>query len=450
MRPKYKAWRNALIPLLDAVDERVAATIAATQSMFQASNGLNVSYGADDNSKILALVHEALRLSLRRMYALQTNVMVYVSEKIISTSLNSSGLGNFENVKQRIGTLLHSDELPSFSPLSASFHPDNACAIYSSQSFLDQLGVVATVAVQNASASVLLIYDCAAQAGLWAVKLSRRAVLCQNDTDQPLDPVAKRAAEKELNLSLKDRTELTINSSFPLPAKAGTSFATTGELIAGSFVTLSRVDSSISGFVAKPLKVMSVEAYQLPQGKDMAIVLSTGACEVYIASVLAEYEQAPENQSFFHETHFDKWLNKNVVLCLDDSCNPEKDALHFNVNFRAKYEDTTAGKDWNVDIYGYLPVRCTFSHFYNQDGLNIQLHVAQSGGLTVTGHKLNAGVLGDILDSVTKIVDSKIDDLKGRITKQISADVPFLTFKNATGSDPYVKNGSLIVELEVH
>lgn len=450
MRPKYKAWRKALLLLLDAVDIRVAGTIAASQSMLQASNGLVVTYDTDDNSKMLALVHAALRLSLRHMYILQTNAMVYVGEKVLSASLNSSGLGNFDDVKSKIATLLHSDELPSFSPLIATFHPENARAVFTSQSFLDQMGVIVPVALQNTSANVLLIYDCAAQAGSWVVKLSRRAVLCQNDTDQSLDPVAKRGAEDELNLALKDRSEMTINSAFPLPAKAGTSFVTTGELIAGSFVTLSRVDSSIAGFVAKPLKVMSPEAYQLPQGKDMAIVLSTGACEVYIASVLAEYEQAAENQSFFHESYFDKWLDKNVVLCLDDSCNAEKDALRFNVNFLAKYQDTTAGKDWNADIYGYLPVRCTFSHFYNQDGLNIQLHVVQSGGLTVTGHKLNAGVVGDVLDSVTKIVDNKIDDLKGRITKQINADVPFLTFKNATGSDPFVRNGTLIVELAVH
>ena len=90
----------------------------------------------------------------------------------------------------------------------------------------------------------------------------------------------------------------------------------------------------------------------------------------------------------------------------------------------------------------FCPLKCTFSTFYDGNGLNIVLHVEQTADVSVTSHKLNAGVLGDIIDDLTSIVDSKINDLKNGFPR-MSADVPFLTLKDASGSTPIMVKGHL-------
>jgi hypothetical protein len=457
MRDSYKHWRREMISLFDDTESRLSRLNEIIAGMFHASIALIVARDSRATNLLLSQAHESLRKAIRSVYLEETNAMVYIGEALLSAKVNARKLADFDTLAKQIDTAIHLGNPPTFSPLRVVFKPQDLSSNFADESFFDQIGFATTATVEDTAGDVVLIYDCLSDSGLWRIQMARRSFVCDVADGQPIDPVERRKAEEQINLYLLTQRTVDIPSTFPLPQRSGMSFVTTGELVSGSLVTLFRVGSSVAGFRPKQIEQMSTTAYTLPQEYDIGLILSTNACEALLASLLTEYETSPENAGFFNEDYFHKTLGKNLDLCIDASnagCVPNENALSFNVPFGAKYEATTWGKDWNVDIGGLVPVICTFATTYTVDAarrstLVVQVQVKQNGPLKVLSTDLHGGLIGDVLKSVTSIVEDKVHSLSKDLPP-INATVPFFTMPSAVGSTPHISGKNLIIEVKLN
>jgi hypothetical protein len=100
-------------------------------------------------------------------------------------------------------------------------------------------------------------------------------------------------------------------------------------------------------------------------------------------------------------------------------------------------------EDWSVDIFGHIPVRCLFFRTFGIEGLAVNVSVIQSDKLTITGHQLHAGPIGDKLD---KIVEAKIAGMVDTIP-QINTTETIYSRKDAQDGYVTVLKTGLVLEL---
>lgn len=440
MRERYIQWEAETLLSLQGVDADMDHTIELTNELLATSNGLSVRGAPSQNVGLLASVHGSLESQILRSNLLQTNAMFHIGHNYLSGQLNQSNIVDPAAIKTELEQSLGRQIDLTLKPLVGDVRPGSICSSLINQNCDDQLGIITEVSLDDSVATVLFIFDCSANGNSWSLVAARRVFACKGVY---LDIEVKRGVEKKLTAGMAAKNDIHFASPIPLPTQNGATFNAIGAAITDCFIALLNVTSSVAGYVRQPISVISPGAYQLPAEKDVAITLSANACAAMISGVIKQYEDDPNNQGFLHEPFFDKYIDKNVAV----NFAPDEHALRFYVMVMAKYQDTTLGKDWNVDIYSRLPVRCTFQSSYIGRDLNVEVNVKSTGGLEVLSHKLNAGPIGDILDAITPIVDNKIRDVQNDHRFSIDSTLPFAVIPDAKGSDPIVKANLLIFEI---
>jgi hypothetical protein len=440
VRERYIQWEAEILQLLHSVDVDIDHTIELTNELLATSNGLNVKRAPAQNVELLASVHGNLEAQILRSNLLHTNAMFYIGQNYLSTQLNQSNIVDPTVIKSELEQSLGREIDLSLKPLVGDVRPSGVCSSLINQNCDDQMGITTEVSLDDSVATILFIFDCSANGNSWSLVAARRVFACKGVY---LDVEVKRGVEKKLTADMAAKSDIHFASPIPLPTQNGTTFTAVGAAITGCFVALLNATSSVPGYIPQPISVISPDAYQLPAERDVAITLSASACAAQIAGIIKQYEDDPNNQGFLHERFFDKFLDKNVTV----NFSPDEHALLFYVMVMAKYQDTTLGKDWNVDIYCRLPVRCTFQSSYVGRDLSVEVNVKSTGDLEVLSHKINCGVICDILDYITPIVDNKIRDIQNDHRFSIDSTLPFAVISNAKGSDPIVKANLLIFEI---
>jgi hypothetical protein len=448
MREEYSVWRTSVLGLCQSIDERMSSLADATRSLAESSKTLLLERSPAATSSLLAEVHRTKRLSLRKVYLRSTNAIIYFSEALLSAKMRAAKIVDLASVADKIAVSIGLTSPPQFSELVVAYHPSVILHLPSAQDFLDQLGVHTTATVEGSVGVVMLVYDVQTNVSDWNVQLARHVSICDVAESPPLDPVEARRAETEIASFVDPSASYQIPLAIPLPMKPGVSFAAVGEIVEGSFATLYHVGASVPGYVQKPIEEMSLSSFRLQEPYDLGVVFSVNACEALLASVLAEYEASPSNAEFFQKDYFHKRLGKSLTVV------PKSDSLVFDVPFHAKYESTTLGKDWNVDVSGVVPVACTFFNTYQVDAnskssLVLGVEVKQTGPLRVLSTDLHAGLIGDVLKSVTSIVDDKVKEMT-RDLPSISEALPMFTLPGAIGSKPRVVGQTLVMEIALN
>ena len=443
MRKRYSAWEQATLNTLQRDRKDIASTVVAASNLKATSKKLVVARSPSQNAGLLAEVHGTLEAPVLAIHLSQTDTMLYLGQKFLSTKINNSKLIDTNEIKERLQASVGTRSNPTLMPFTADVRPAVLCSDLTNQNFDDQVGVSMDASLDTSSATAIIIFDCDVQGASWLFQLARRVFVCK---DVDLDILVKRNVEKQVTDYIIQKHDLKLDSPLPLPTTAKTRFDMIGTTISECFVALLKASSSVDGFIAKPIVPAKPSLYRLPPDKDLAIALSTHSCEALISSIIDQYERDPNMYSFFNQAYFHKWLDKNVTVSLDANLH----ALSFYVGFGAKYEDTTAGKDWNVEVRGRVPIQCTFESSVGINGLNVQLRVLQTGEIEITSSDLHAGVIGDILKTITSIVQDKVNELKNQMQFKIDIKVPFFAIPNATGFEPIVTADILILELNVN
>jgi hypothetical protein len=439
MRAAFVTWEREELDTLKRIDTALQTIVRNLGAVVTSSNRLPLKRTSANTDSL-----SQRRSRLRRLVVLRSlrdiNCLFVGGPKFLGTKLKDSGsFDSTELVKIITTDLPDGAAPPTVSAPAVYTTPPQTCRDSSAELFDDQLTVSTAISETDRQILVTTVFELDTTGPQWIFKLARRGIVCP---DSSMSNFEKRSIDKRINSYLMDHTTNTLNSPFDLPARKQVAVTSRGETIQGALICLLKITTSVAGYQPHSYASLSPYNYALPTDTDAAIVLGVGACEALMASAVVDYEQDPNNWGFFHEDYFPKWLSKDITLQVQ----PATNSFSCNLGFSAKKQGTTLGKDWDCDVGGYIPLRCSFTTIYDVTKINVNLVIAQTAKLQVQSHKFNAGLIGDVIDGATHVVDDAIRDAVNQM-KWISATVPFQTFQGATRARPRVTSDGLIMEL---
>jgi hypothetical protein len=446
VRVKYIAWRNAFIPIADRTRDRLNEVNESIVALLTLARQLRLSVDGSSQVKQISTVRAALRSVVRGLMEKDITAVLLIGDELIAKKLKATSLFNMDELTQRIQSGAAGEQV-KVAPPKIIFNLASQCGSFEGERLVDELGLLAEVELEQGRAELVIALDITTGIKSWRLDVARRA---RNCNEGEMAPGLSRMVEAQVNEYLDNHSSSIIDAPFILPQQSQVSFQPAGEIIEDSLRVLFRTSSTVKGFRSPPGVDAAKLKLSLSPKKQVAFWLSIAACAALISGILSDYENNPKLNTFFNEAWFHKWLGKNVVLKPD----PNTNSFFCTIIFGAKYEDETAGQEWNVDITGQIPVRCTFEEEYGIDRvLKVFLRVVQIGGLSITSHQLHAGILTEVaefIDKVSGIITRKINELKDNSAINIGSRFLLFGFKDAKDVSNRVVADGLVMELSFY